>query len=284
MNTLLRFWPIPAMFSLVLSFALPANAQDAPSSWGVIGSAVPKWKIPSELEVLAGLHFSEDDADIDKLDLRGGEFRIGIARGRTLSGDWGVSFVRRTYVDHDVLDATGRGCQGGSTPNGPLILECEQNLVDLHRRNVRLSGVEVHKFIPFATIARRVQIGLNLGGGFGTVDGQIDTETFRRTYRCTFPMGTLPPQFDPNFQFTEDYDPCDGATISNEQVVQTGATSEGVSRLLARDGSKMLPIGRVEIAGAVLLGPSFKIRVAGGLNYPGTNAVSVTGVYFFSGR
>ena len=43
----------------------------------------------------------------------------------------------------------------------------------------------------------------------------------------------------------------------------------------------MLPLGRVELAGAVLIGPRFKVRVGGGFSYPGTNAVAVTGVYFF---
>ena len=277
--------PIIWLSLVIVASSLPAHAQSAePSSWGVVGSVVPRWNIPPNLEVVAALHFSEDDAEIKDLDLRGGDFRIGIARGRMRSGDWGVSFVRRTYVDHDLEGFRSPGCQGGNQPGQPFTLQCEERWTNLHRRDVRLDGVEVHKFIAFATIANRVQIGMNIGGGIGSVNGAIDTESFQSNYTCTYPLGTLPPYFDPNFQFTEDFDQCVGATKSPPVTVQTGATSEDVSRMLAIESSKRLPIGRVEVAGAVLLGPRFKVRVAGGLNYPGTNAVSVTGVYFLSGN
>jgi hypothetical protein len=267
----------------IVASSLPVHAQNTqPSRWGAIGSVVPRWEIPPSLEPIATLHFSEDDAPIKDLDLRGGELRIGIARGRMLSGDWGVSYVRRTYVDRDIEGRRSPGCQGSQGPGqSSFVQECEELWTNLGRRDVRLNGLEVHKFVSFATIAQRVQIGMNFGGGFGSVNGNIDTTSFRSTFRCTFPPGTLPPYFDPNFEFTDDFHPCTGSTISNLNTVQTGSSSGDVTRMLTLETSKTLPIGRVEIAGAVLVGPSFKVRVAGGLNYPGTSAISVTGLYFF---
>jgi hypothetical protein len=267
-----------------LGSPIPIYAQsNQPSSWGVVGTFVPRWEIPPSLEPVATLHFSEDDASIEELDLRGQEFRIGIARGRMLSGDWGVSFVRRTYADDDIQGSGGGGCEGGSVPGGATVLQCMDLRNNISRRDVLLNGLEVHKFIAFATIRQRVQIGLNIGGGFGTASGRIDTTSFEDRYTCTFPPGVVPPFADPSFEFGDDVDLCRGAIIGNLTTVQTGASSEDVSRLLKSESSKTLPIGRVEIAGAVLIGPQFKVRVAGGMNYPGTNAVSITGLYFFGG-
>jgi len=47
--------------------------------------------------------------------LKGSEFSIGIARGRMASGDWGVSYVRRTYVDTDIDGYRSPGCQGAAS-------------------------------------------------------------------------------------------------------------------------------------------------------------------------
>ena len=263
---------------LVLLFvSTSAHAQGTESSsWGVVGSFVPNWKIPQKLEPIATLHFTEDDADIRDLDLSGKEFRIGIVRGRTQSGDWGVSFVRKTFVDRQIEGYRSPGCQGGGS--GVVILQCEETWTNLDRRGVLLNGVEVHKFIPFATISRLVQIGLNIAGGMASAQGQIDSTSFRSSYRCTFPPGVFP---DFGSQGDPDAAPiCSGATISNQSTVQTGATSDDVSRMLKSESSKWLPLGKVEIAAGVIVGPRVKVRVAGGLNYPGTNAVSVTGIFF----
>ena len=140
-----------------------------------------------------------------------------------------------------------------------------------------MNGVEFHKFIAFATISRLVQIGLNVGGGIASAKGRIDSTSFRSTYRCTFPPGVFP-DFGGNPNAV-----CAGAAISNQSTVQTGATADDVSRMLKSESSKWLPLGKVEIAAGVLVGPRVKVRVAGGLNYPGTNIVSVTGIFFFGG-
>jgi hypothetical protein len=266
---------------VLFAFAVPVGAQGTPSSsWGVVGSFVPRWDIPSSLEPLAVLHFSEDDAAIGDLDLRGQEFRIGVARGRMRSGDWGVSFVRKTFVDRAIAGYRSPGCQGGSS-SGVVVLQCQETWTDLDRRDVMLNGVEVHKFIAFATISQLVQIGLNVGGGIGSTRGHIETTSFQQTYKCTFPPGVLPAFPDPGDPDSPSV--CSTAAVSNIATVQTGATSDDVSRML-KSTSKLLPLGKVEIAAAVLVAPRLKVRVSGGLNYPGTHRISVTGLYFFGGN
>ena len=268
----------------LLLCSAPAHAQTPESSrWGAIGTFVPWWRVPPSMEVIASLHFSEDDAEISAQELEGQELRIGIARGRMHSGDWGVSYVRKTYADKDIPGEHFPGCQGGSSrPGQPTTFQCEEVWTDISRNDVVLNGIEVHKFIAFGTFGERVQVGLNIAGGFGTMSGTINTASFSSTYSCSYPPGVRPPFFDPNFEFPDDFSPCDGApSITTPVTVQTGSTTEDVSRMLKSETSKMMPIGRVELAGAFLIGPDFKVRVAGGLNYPGTNAISITGLYFF---
>jgi hypothetical protein len=267
------------MCLVLLVTSAPASAQSAgPSSWGVVGSFVPEWHVPSFLEAVAALHFSEDDISIEDQDLKGTEFRIGIARGRALSGDWGVSFVRRTFDDKTVSGINGSGCTGGGT--GVVVLQCQDFESELTRNDVLLNGLEVHKFIPFVTISQRVQVGLNVGGGFGFMSGTVDAKEFQTSYTCTFPPGVFP---DFGSDVDGPFSQCSNATISNVTTVQTGSSTDDVSRILKSD-SDLMPIGHVEIAAAVIAGPRLKIRIAGGLNYPGVNAVSITGVYFFSGN
>ena len=265
--------------ALLVSSA-PAFAQSAnPSSWGVVGTFVPKWYVPTFLEPLAALHYSEDDMSIEDQDLKGTEFRIGIARGRALSGDWGVSYVRRTFDESTVSGINGSGCTGGGS-GAAIVLQCQDLESELTRRDVLLNGLEVHKFIPFVTFSQRVQVGLNVGGGFGFMSGHIDAEEFQTSYTCTFPPGVFP---DFGSGGDEPPNPCANATITNVTTVQTGSSSDDVSRILKSD-SDLMPIGRVEVAAAFIAGPRFKIRLAGGLNYPGVNVISITGVYFFGGN
>jgi len=45
----------------------------------------------------------------------------------------------------------------------------------------------------------------------------------------------------------------------------------------------VFPLVKLELMGAVIAAPSFKIKVAGGLNFPGTG-FRVLGVYLFGAR
>src|SRR5262245_54424375 len=66
-----------------------------PSSWGVSVGIVPKWESSGSIKKLATLIFTEDNGEID---LRGSEFRIGLARGRWLGGGWEVSLVQKKFA------------------------------------------------------------------------------------------------------------------------------------------------------------------------------------------
>jgi hypothetical protein len=270
---------IAALSLLLVGVSAPAAAQGgSSSSWGVIGSFVPEWYVPSSLEPVAALHFSEDDLSIEAQNLRGSEFRIGVARGRTLSGDWGVSFVRKAYDDATQSAVMGGSCSGG-TVNNSLVLQCEDLITDFTRSDNVLNGFEVHKYIPFVTIARRAQVGVNLAGGFGAVSGQVTLADSVVNYRRTFPPGVFP-------EFSGDqsgpFASCAGAPVTVLNTVPGSVTTDDAARLLKSE-SNWLPIGRAEVAVAVIVAPRVKLRVAGGLNYPGVNTISVTGLYLFGG-
>lgn len=253
----------------------PALAQGAgSSSWGVVGTFVPKWNVPSSLEPVAALHFSEDELSIAQQELEGNEFRIGIARGRSLGGDWGVSFLRRTFDSHSASGVVGSQCVND---------RCEDVVVESTRHDVRLNGVEIHKFIPFVTIARRAQVGVNVGGGVGSVSGTVDSQQSTVSYRCTYPTGG--PQFNDGFDPTVPFGSCQGfgGTVSDVQTTTADSSTSDFSRFL-KNGSSVLPIGHVELSAAVAVAPRLKIRVAGGLNYPGTNTIAFSAVYFFSAQ
>lgn len=252
-----------------------AMAQQRPAaSWGVIGTVVPTWQIPSNLEVVAGLHFSEENLSIKEQDLRGDEFRIGVVRGRPLGGDWGVSFVRRRYADADTEAVLGGGF---SSANG--VYDTTSILSRVTRTSVQLTGIEAHKFIGFATIASRVQIGLNVAGGVGRPSGQIATRSFLTSTRCRNPSFAIPTTGGPDMP-----DPCSGpsATIISQSTQPAGSSNdEAYPGLFKRN---MMPIGRVELGVGVAIVRQLTVRVAGGLNYPGTNQVTVTGIYLFGAR
>jgi hypothetical protein len=253
---------------LLCLFISPVHAQN-PSHWGVVGGFVPLWKTTSSVENLGTLVFADDAVEL----LKGSEFRIGIARGRILSGDWGVSFIRKNFNDQDPTTAEeGRGCQGGSTQGGPLILNCTTSNVVLTPDDLKISGVEVHKFIAFVTIKERVQIGVNVAGGIGVGQGGFTTETFETKFTCRFAVGVFP-------DFSTD-DPCAGGTRGPETVIPTGRGTEPFTRILNYERN-LIPLGKLEIAGTVVLTPQLKVRIGGGLNYPGMAAFGLTGVYFF---
>lgn len=274
------FYVVALICSMLLAWPSMAAAQTGErSSWGVAATFVPEWHVPPSLEILAALHFSEDEISIKAQNLRGKDFRVGIARGRALDGDWGVSFVRRTFDDGTSTGINGSGCSGGGQGSS-VVRQCEELSTDLVRRGALLNGFEAHKFIPFVTIARRVQVGANIAGGIGWVSGEVDVTSYRTSYRCTYPPGVSP---DFEYDFDIPFAQCAGATISNVATVQTGSGTGDYKQFLKSE-SGMLPIGRVEIGAAVIVTPQLKVRVAGGLNYPGVNAIAGTGVYFFRGE
>jgi hypothetical protein len=239
-------WPaMPSrrcLFLLVLILApTMASAQD--SHWGVAASMTPKWKTVSKLdEVLF---------DAESVDLEGSAFTIGIARGRSLSGDWGVSYVRRPVKDGSHVRLTADLEQ----PNCEIFVNGCITFGDYRTtRDVVLNGVQVHKYIPFGTIKRRVQIGLNIAGGVGSFSGELEEHKFNVEEVSSNPLRV-------------------------RQVERV--TTEPARDLLS---FSPVPIGAIQAAVAVIMAPGLKIRAAGGVGLPGNDRFTVTGVYLFGAR
>ena len=108
--------------------------------------------------------------------------------------------------------------------------------------NNRLTGVEFHRFSPFKTFDARYQVGLSIGGGVGW---------FRETVTKTSPG--LPPE-----------------EVPAKELFTIGDTVMPV-----------VPLFRIELVAAAIASQHLKIRLGGGVNFPGQQFVSVTGVYFF---
>ena len=226
-----------AVFALSPSRAL---AQDG-SHWGVAVSIVPAWKSWDKFKVL----WAENAVDIKSKD-----FSIGIARGRTVGGDWSVSYIRKNFKDGSFADDTNMQCQNfrnGCFRDGDLRI----------MRSTRLSGLEALKFISFGTIKQRVQIGLTVGGGYGTLKGNVELHAFRVDVTSCNSAGCLGTQ---------------------RETVSTVGADKDLFKLAK------VPLGKVEGAVGVILAPGLKVRVAAGLDFPGQNRFAITGVYLIGAK
>lgn len=219
--------------AMLVSF-MPSAALAQTSHWGVAGAFTPTWQVPTQLAQLF-------DGTVD---ITGAEFTLGIVRGRDTSGDWGVSYVRKTLKDGSRIEKFESECFS----NG-----CFDTGTSIRTRGVALSGVKVHKFIPFGTISNRVQIGLNLAGGVGQFKGNL--ETLER-------------------------DVVGSADLRTARPTET-VTIDPASELVP---VSILPLADIEAAVAVIVAPGLKLRAQGGLNLPGYRVFSVTAVYLFGAR
>jgi hypothetical protein len=227
------------LLSSVLLVPALAAAQDS-SHWGVAASVTPAWKVSDRFKMVF---------DADSVDLRSSDVSIGIARGRQRGGDWSVSFVRKNFKDGSSVSDIQTECEGFA--NG-----CFLQGESLTTHGVRLNGIEAVKFIPFATIRSRVQVGLALGGGVGTLKGTLDR-------RAVFADG----QFD-------------------NQGRQFGIQRETHETVDAKElfALSVVPLGKVEIAGDVIVAPGMKVRAAGGFDFPGSSNFALSVVYLFGAR
>lgn len=225
------------VLAVVILVLLPrlCLAQDA-SHWGVVGAVTPTWKVPAQLEVLF-------DGTVD---ITGRDLSIGVARGRSPGGDWGVSFIHKRFKDGSRVESTRQDCTSFS--NG-----CFKDGDSVTTTGVAINGLEVHKYVPFATIHKRVQIGMNIARGFGKFSGVLERRTFRGE-PVTFNPGTG----RPTGRQTETF------------------TSEPASELIP---ISVMPLLKLQAAVGVIAAPALKIRLQGGLDLPGYEYVSVVGVF-----
>jgi hypothetical protein len=141
-------WPGLVALAWLLVAPLPAAAQIDDPSWGVTVGFSPQWSVPGDW--LAGLF------DATTIDVKGPEFRLGIIRGTTLGGEWGVSLIHKRLSKQSTVAVEG-----------------SNDLLTLVADDAELLGVEVHRFIPFARAGERVQVGLNVGGGIAQLRGFV---------------------------------------------------------------------------------------------------------------
>ena len=134
----------------VCVLALPggAQAQIDDTSWGITAGVSPRWSMPGTL--LAELF------DATTLDVKGPEFRVGVIRGTTLGGEWGVSLIHKRL-----------------SKESTLAIEGSDDVLLVVADDAELLGLEVHRFFPFARAGEHVQIGANLGGGIAQLRGFV---------------------------------------------------------------------------------------------------------------
>lgn len=226
---------------IFLSWVGTAHAQQDATRWGVIGSFVPTWEVPKRLAIV----FGTEDASASAVDVRGSEFRIGVARGRELGGDWSVSFVRKRFKNDAVVTASETDCFFNGSGSCVEIPYGSTHTLG----SAVVSGVEYQSFRPFATIKERVQIGLTWGGGVGKVEGTAKGQRFG-------PEGT----------FNDD------------------RPAKEIFPNVAGYALPIVPLARLELSVAGLVAPGLKVRASGGFNFPGYEVASVSVVYFFGRR
>lgn len=225
--------------------ALAQTKPEEPSRWGASFTFIPKWSIPTGDSALAALgELMATGADEGGANVEAKDFRIGVVRGKRLGGEWGVSFVKRSYKDGSTQGAVSQQCFQGSGPQPCFLFGSEYTYVS----GVTLTGVEVNKFIAVATIKQLVQIGVDVAGGIGSMKG---TATLREA----------------------------GTDFVNGQTVQTDVTGPvEPSELYAFDPEL---IGRVEFVVGATLPQGLKARISLGINFPGTHSFSFTVLYLF---
>ena len=136
------------LFACVLVLPGRAQAQIDDTSWGITAGISPRWSMPGTL--LAELF------DATTLDVKGPEFRVGVIRGTTLGGEWGVSFIHKRL-----------------SKESTLAIEGSDDVLLVVADDAELLGLEVHRFFPFARAGEHVQVGANLGGGIAQLRGFV---------------------------------------------------------------------------------------------------------------
>jgi len=144
----MRRWFTAALVAAGL-FGSPASAQAQidDTSWGITAGVSPRWSMPGTL--LANLF------DATALDVKGPEFRIGVIRGTTFGGEWGISLVHKRLSKESRIEIEG-----------------SRDVLTVVADDAEMIGVEVHRFFPFAR-SGRVQIGAALGGGIAQLRGFV---------------------------------------------------------------------------------------------------------------
>jgi len=220
-----------------------ASSNSKVSHWGVVFSATPSWYVPNSI--------------IDKIASGGGativgtQFTVGIVRGRSMSGDWGVTFV------HEIVKDGSNGFSSDTTcgfTNGPIPGGCFNTSGGAVTQGVKMNGVQVHKFIPFGMIKRRVQLGIELAGGIGKLSGTLQKTSSDITNVLMNPR-----------------------TGQRTGLLTTTVTTEDVTAELP----SKVPLGHLSFVAAAIVNPAIKVRWEGGMLMPGQSFSTLAVTFLF---
>ena len=220
----------------------PSNAKA--SHWGVVFSATPSWYVPASIT-------DKIASDGGGATIVGTQFTIGIVRGRAMSGDWGVTFVHEPVTDGSNAFSSDTKC---GFANGPLPGGCFNTSGAGVTQGVTMSGVQVHKFIPFGVIKGRVQLGIELAGGIGKLSGTLQKTSSDITNVVT-----------------------NSKTGQHTALLTTTVTTEDVTAELPGK----VPLGHLAFVAAAIITPAIKVRWEGGMLMPGQSFSTMVVTFLF---
>jgi hypothetical protein len=231
--------------------------------WGIFGSVVPNWTIPGSM----GNWFFEDQ---NSPKMSGRDLRIGVVRGRQLGFELGVAFVRKTVTSLDIRygDPTNSGQFGSLAYSAP--------------NNVHMTGADAHLIFPLARLGERVQLGILAGGGMAwlpdtPIQLRIEGPPFYADANSTVALPN--PPAGGGFVRQSSFFPVGEQAIPVVPGTRYGLTGAVLYDISPTDHYWMLLRG--QLAADFLVASSLKLRVAGGFNYPGMQAIGIDGIYLF---
>jgi hypothetical protein len=242
------------------------------SYWGVLGGVTPKWWTPDSW----GPMFEPDDPDV----VEGREFRVGITRGRPLGYEFGVSFVMKTLTDFTFNRLGGEQFPNQGTigiPSDFFSIVQTPRITLSQLEPVRVPGAEFHAFVPIGKLGSRVQLGGLMGAGIARVPDtairkRIEGPSYFATATSLQPLAT--PPANGGFVVDEHGNPIPVPPGQSAAELLVSATE--ISPL-----GSILILARGQIAADVLMARSFKLRFAGGFNYPGAQLFDIEAIYLF---
>ncbi|MBI4158038.1 MAG: hypothetical protein HY505_00215 [Candidatus Yanofskybacteria bacterium] len=158
--------------------------------------------------------------------------------------------------------------ESGSCQGPASAMVCTARVIDVenHIGDASLVGFEAHKYVPFVTIAERVQIGMNFGAGAMWVKGTAEKNIIKTLAisQRTIDTRTVPYRAD--------------------EIVSQSRTVESVPfRDVSKDilGFTTIPSGRIEAVVGIIVTEHLKVKVSSGLNFPTQHRVAVGATFLF---
>jgi hypothetical protein len=208
--------------------------------------------------------------------MEGMDWSIGVVRGRPLGFEFGISLSKKTIkedyvIPHESYDFSSDN-SGSSTVTYTGL------------ENVQITGVESHVLIPAGRVGERVQIGVLLGGGLGTVPSATVLATVQGPpFYATCVNGATGPPLAAA--------PANGGFVRGEFgdcVAVAPGSAAGTSTVRFKDHLSMMDqvwlFMKTQLAVDVQVAGPLKLRVAGGFNFPSAQYVGVDVIYLFGTR